>query len=140
MKTRLETIMQAEERRAQKVQDLNARLQDPEISDYVAKLFGEPITLFASSKPSSAPANGNGHKLSNLTITPAIKFIAESLPQPFLIDDIVQMLLSGGFRFGKREPHESVRDSVYLLCRGEKPIFKLAEPGQGGKPNKYERF
>ncbi|HZP63741.1 MAG TPA: hypothetical protein VFB28_10030 [Terriglobales bacterium] len=140
--TRLESIMQAEERRAQKVQDLNARLQDPDIADYVARLFGEPIVpILSKAAPIAANGgNGNGHRLSNLTLTPAVKFIAESLPNRFLIQDVVKVMREGGFNFGERDPIASVRDSVYSLSHGEKAIFRVAVKGEGGKPNIYERI
>lgn len=136
MKTRLETIIQAEERRAEKVQELNALLQDTDIADYVTKLFGEPIT--GTSVPHHAPTNGNGQSLQNLTLTPAIKFIAESLPSRFQVGDVVKKMQDGGFVFGKRDPATAVRDSIYFLCRGENPIFRVAVKGEGGKPNIYE--
>ncbi|MGH9512458.1 MAG: hypothetical protein ACRD2U_10020 [Terriglobales bacterium] len=139
MKNRLESIMQAEERRAEKVQELNALLQDPDLADYVAKLFGEPLTGI-SSQPAQAPANVNGHKLKSLTLTPALKFIADSLPKRFLVPEVVKTMQEGGFNFGKRNPVPAVRDSLYLLCRGEKPIFRVAIKGEGGKPNTYERI
>ncbi|MFZ0321575.1 MAG: hypothetical protein WAL56_20795 [Candidatus Sulfotelmatobacter sp.] len=138
MKTRLESIMQAEERRADKVRELNVLLQDADIADYVAKLFGEPIS--GNSVPQQAPTNGNGQSLQNLTLTPAIKFIAENLPNRFQVGDVVKKMQDGGFVFGKRDPATAVRDSIYFLCRGESPIFRVAIKGEGGKPNTYERI
>jgi hypothetical protein len=133
--------MRAEECRAEKVQELNALLQDPDIADYVAKLFGDtPGSVPTKAAPAAPlPTNGNGHKLGNLTLTPAIKFIAESLPSRFKIPDAVKVMQDGGFDFGKRDPIPAVRDSVYSLCRGSNPIFRVAVKGEGGKPNIYER-
>jgi hypothetical protein len=137
MNTQLKTIMQAEERRAEKVQELNALLQDPDLADYVAKLLGEkPMPHSAQ----TAPINGNGHALRNLTLTPAIRFIAQSLPSRFTVSDVVKQMQDGGYSFGKRKPEIAVRDPMYFMCRGESPIFRVAVPGKAGKPNIYERI
>ena len=139
MNTHLKTIMQAEERRAEKVQDLNALLQDPDLADYVSKLLGEkPVPHSVAAQ--IAPTNGNGHALRNLTLTPAIRFIAQSLPSKFTVTDIAKQMQDGGFNFGKRKPEIAVRDSMYFLCRGESPIFRVAVAGKAGKPNIYERI
>lgn len=140
MTNRLEALMRAEERRAEKVQELNALLQDPDISDYVSKLFGEPLAVMPKPASHAANGNGNGSKLAHLTVTPAVRVIADLLPNRFLIQDAVKTMQDGGFDFGKRDPVPAVRDAVYLLCRGEKPIFRVAVKGEGGKPNQYERI
>jgi hypothetical protein len=140
MNTRLMTLMQAEERRAEKVQELNALLQDPDIADYVAKLFGDqPVPHGMTPPAANTNGNANGQKLKNLTLTPAIRFISPSLPSRFTVDDIAQKMQQDGFDFGSREPRVAVRDAVYLLCRGDSPIFRVATEGTGGKPNIYER-
>jgi hypothetical protein len=138
MNTHLKTIMQAEERRAEKVQKLNALLQDPDLVDYVAKLLGERLTPHIVAQTS--PVNGNGHALRSLTLTPAIRFIAQSLPSKFTVTDVATQMQEGGYNFGKRKPEIAVRDSMYFLCRGESPIFRVAVAGKAGKPNIYERI
>jgi hypothetical protein len=141
MKSRLESIMQAEERRAEKVQELNGLLQDPDLADYIVKLFGESLAgVSAKAAPMNASTDGDGQKLKSLTVTPAVRFIAESLPHRFMVSDVVKRMQEGGFNFGKRAPVPAVRDSIYLLCHGESPIFRVAQEGKGGKPNIYERI
>lgn len=138
MNTRLIDLMRAEERRADKVQELNALLQDPDIADYVEKLLGEQSVPHRAAVP-AGNGNGNSQKLQNLTLTPAIRFISPSLPSRFTVDDIAKKMQEDGFDFGGREPRIAVRDAVYVLCRGENPIFRVATVGTGGKPNIYEK-
>jgi hypothetical protein len=138
MKTRIDTMMEAEERRAEKVQELIALMRDPDVADFVAKLFGEPISA-TPAQPVSP--NGQGLKLpDSLTLTPAIRFIASGITGRFKVSDLAKKLQGGGFDFGERKPETAVRDAVYLLCRGENPIFRVVEEGKGGQPNIYERI
>ena len=139
-RNRLELLMQGRGAPSRKGTALrNALLQDPDIADYVARLLGD-VPALDSRKSLLTSGNGNGHNLSNLTLKPAIKLIAEGLPDRFVIQDLVDVMTAGGFDFGKRIPVEAVRDCVYTLCRGEDALFMIAEKGQGGKPNTYAKI
>jgi hypothetical protein len=139
MKTRIDEVMEAEERRATKVRDLIERLRDPDVADFVSKLLGERPGSAAVVPGRTDATNLNGHHpLANMSVTPAIRLIAHALPKSFTVRDVVQHLRNSHFDFGERKPESAVGDAMYFLARGKKPMFRIAVEGKGGQPNEYE--
>lgn len=137
MKSRIDQVMEAEERRAVKVRELIERLRDPDVTDFVSNLLGERPSIVAPVRTEAT--NHNGHpSLAKMKVTPAIRLIANALPKNFTVRDVVQHLENSHFDFGDRKPESAVGDAMYFLARGDKAMFRITVEGRGGEPNQYE--
>lgn len=67
----------------------------------------------------------------------AIRALAEKLPGRFTASEVLIRLQAQGFKFAG-DPKAGVRDALYVLSRGKKQVFRIAEAGTGGRPNAYE--
>jgi hypothetical protein len=132
MADRIENLLEVEQRRAKKVEALVALLRDPELADFVTKLFGG-----AFGRAGAETTSTNGHHPLPTAIRHAIRAIAGELPRPCIGRDIIHQLKARNFVFN-RNPEDAVRDAMYVLARGEGRIFRIVEEGKGGKPSKYQ--
>jgi len=140
MAGRIEDLLVVEQRRPKKVEALVALLRDPDLADFVTKLFGADFVtkLFGETfgRASTETASTNRHNPLPTAIRHAIRAIAGELPKPCTGRDIIQQLKARNFVFN-RNPEDAVRDALYFLARGEGAIFRIVEEGKGGKPSKY---
>jgi hypothetical protein len=132
MPTRIEQVLESEQRRAKKVEMLIGLLRDPDLSDVVGRLIEET----PHSKPSTASSNGH-LPVKPGAITEAIRAVATKLPNPFTIHDAVDVLTREGFKF-TRKAKDQVRDSLYFIVREPDTKFRVIEVGRAGKLSRYE--
>ena len=112
-------------------------LDDPDIAPYVVMLRnGNGAERPQSPGPSLqriAPVgfkNGNGIQ----------KEIAEAaLPEKFTSEEVYRALTNANFKFTSKDHRGAVRDALFKLSHGKRPVFRVAHKGQGGQPNVYER-
>ena len=133
MPNRIEEVLQAEQRRAKKVEALVELLRDPDLADFVAKLTGEaaPAIRPARSKAVQLPLPGR-----STGIREAIVDAARMLPQPFAVSDIVDFLTRQGFPF-TRKSTDATRDALYFMIRDANPGFRVKVRGRAGNPSTY---
>lgn len=133
MADRLQTILEAESKRARKIEQLVGLLRDPDVQDFVNKLFGGE----QSALPIEHRSNGNGRQPRSLR---AIIRALDGLPQRFTVMDVIAKLRSQNHNFGDVEPKVVVRDALYTLSRpGAEQVYRVAVPSAGGSLNIYER-
>jgi hypothetical protein len=142
MPSRLEEFVARRERKARKLADLVALLQDPELADDVADLLQErqqSITPPIARRPIAEPSsNGNGnHSALPPGITAALTAIGPALPDPFTIREAAEALTAGGYIFA-RDSINTVRDALYWATRADEPRFRVVEAGRGGRASTYQ--
>lgn len=134
MTNRIEQVLQAEQRRAEKVKALVELLRDPDLADFVSKLTGEAPSVARSVGPKAVQLPSPGRSSG---IREAILDAARRLPQPFGVSDIVDLLTREKFPF-TRKPNDQTRTALYFMIRDDNPGFRVKVQGRAGNPSTYE--
>lgn len=132
MTNRLEQVIEAEERRAEKVADLFDLLRDPDLADIVLKLIG-------GAQATALNCNGSGQSESPGGLRGVIRALG-ALPPKFTTVDVRKQLVSQHYDFKDADPKVAIRDALYTLSReGSGQAFRIVTPSRAGSLNEYER-
>lgn len=119
------------ERKSKKVALLFELLADPDLTDIVSTLRNGTAPQKATSLLEAAVSTVPG----GTGLREAIRAVYPALPAHFTATDLVEVLIDRGFKFGKRDAKDAVRDQLYELSQKEE--ITVLKEGKGGQQNEY---
>ncbi len=139
MVNRIDTLIEAEARRADKVKQLVTLLRDPDLADFVAKLASGEEPGLPPGRAATAPTWPMASSQEKpTTLRGMIREL--QLPAKFTSKDVLESV-HGKFHFNGGDPLTMVRSAIYTLSRtGPGQAFRVVKKSVSGSEQVYERI
>lgn len=129
----VDSVGLAEKAKTAKREQLLALLKDPDNSELVREFVDAAIRQAEESRE-------RVQHISTPTGLKAAILGLRELPEHFNLNDVLRLLEAKHFAFGRSDHRNAVRDALYNMANGERPVVRVVRRGDMGKgePNTYE--